>query len=464
MMRVLIFDNNRKRLADVAKHVKKFGMDVSRVSKVDMIKKTLTQGKCDLLVLDSAAVKLVGALRKVDTTIPIVIIAEADARLDYQKLVQNGVQGLIMRPYTVHFFRRIVQKAIAHRKDVLDSLQTVTSLTRKIRELKTLSEIVQAINSSLKPEEILETIMAKAADLIKAEGWSVLLLDYETRELVFKAAAGEAGKKLLGMRLKIGQGVAGWAARHGQSLIVPDVTKDPRFYSGIDEKTKFVTKSILCVPMRSKNKIIGVVEVVNKIGGEPFTDDDLEIFENLVAHVTIALENAAIYRKMEEASLIDDLTKLYNLRYCNQYLDKFLAERKSEFGIVSLIFLDIDFFKLVDDNFGHLVGSETLRRVGERLRRTVRKGDVLVRYGGDEYIVILPNTDKQTATAIAERIRKEISREPFFTFDNQKFSISVTLGVATYPEDAKTRDELIGKADKAMYDGKLSGRDKVVVA
>jgi diguanylate cyclase (GGDEF)-like protein len=167
---------------------------------------------------------------------------------------------------------------------------------------------------------------------------------------------------------------------------------------------------------------------------------------------------------MEEASLIDDLTKLYNLRYCNQYLDKFLAERKSEFGIVSLIFLDIDFFKLVDDNFGHLVGSETLRRVGERLRRTVRKGDVLVRYGGDEYIVILPSTDKQTATAIAERIRKEISREPFFTFDNQKFSISVTLGVATYPEDAKTRDELIGKADKAMYDGKLSGRDKVVVA
>jgi diguanylate cyclase (GGDEF)-like protein len=463
-MRVLIFDTKRKRLASVAKHVKKLGMDAVTVSKSVGIKKMFIQEGCDLLILDSSAVKIIKTLRKVDMTIPIVILADADIPLDYQKLIQNGIQGLLIRPYTYQFFRKVVQKAITYRKGVLDSLQTVTSLTRKIRELRTLSEIVQAINSSLRPEEILETIMAKAADLIKAEGWSVLLLDYETRELVFKAAAGEAGKKLLGMRLKIGQGVAGWAARHGQSLIVPDVKKDPRFYSGIDEKTKFVTKSILCVPMRSKNKIIGVVEVINKIGGEPFTDDDLEIFENLVAHVTIALENAAIYRKMEEASLIDDLTKLYNLRYCNQYLDKFLTERKSEFGIVSLIFLDIDFFKLVDDNFGHLVGSETLRRVGERLRRTVRKGDVLVRYGGDEYIVILPNTDKQTATAIAERIRKEVSREPFFTFDNQKFSISVTLGVATYPEDAKTRDELIGKADKAMYDGKLSGRDKVVVA
>jgi diguanylate cyclase (GGDEF)-like protein len=132
--------------------------------------------------------------------------------------------------------------------------------------------------------------------------------------------------------------------------------------------------------------------------------------------------------------------------------------------MVSLIFLDIDFFKLVDDNFGHLVGSETLRYVGERLKRVVRRGDVVVRYGGDEYIVILPNTDKKTAAIIAERIRREVNKEPFYAFDNKKFSLSITSGVATYPDDAQSRDELIGKADKAMYKGKLSGRDKVVLA
>jgi diguanylate cyclase (GGDEF)-like protein len=272
------------------------------------------------------------------------------------------------------------------------------------------------------------------------------------------------GKKIIGMRLKIGQGVAGWVARYGQSLIVPDVTKDPRFYSGIDKRSKFTTKSVLCVPMHSRNKIIGVVEVVNKIGGEPFTQDDLDIFENLVAHITIALENANMYRKMEEASQIDTLTNLYNSRYCNQFLDNFLLNRKRTRAVISLIFLDIDFFKLVDDNFGHLVGSETLRILGERLKRTVRGGDVVARYGGDEYIVILPNTDKKTAALIAERIRKEINQEPFYAFKNKKFTISVTSGVATYPDDAKSRDELIGKADKAMYEGKLSGRDKVVLA
>jgi diguanylate cyclase (GGDEF)-like protein len=392
------------------------------------------------------------------------VIANKDDELDFPDLIFESVDGLLVRPYRLEFFRKVIEKAVNSRKTILGYLKAVASHKQKIKELQALNEIVQAISSSLKPKEILQTIMEKTAHLIKAEGWSVLFLDHSTNELVFEAAAGDAGKKLIGIRLKVGQGVAGWVARYGQSLIVPDVTKDPRFYSGVDKKTKFTTKSILCVPMKSRNKIIGVVEVVNKIGGEPFTNDDLEIFENFVAHITIALENAAMYKKMEEASLIDDLTQLYNTRFCNQYLDNFLDERKGSKKLISLIFLDIDFFKLVDDNFGHLVGSETLKRLGDRLTRAVRKGDVVIRYGGDEYIVLLPHTDKQTAKVIAERIRKEINSKPFLAFGNKKFSISVTLGVATCPDDATTRDGLIGAADKAMYEGKLSGRDKVVLA
>jgi diguanylate cyclase (GGDEF)-like protein len=463
-MNALIYDTDRLRLATLARNLQDLGLNWTAVVKIDDIKVKIKKLKFDLLIIDGSAIKILERLKKLDSTIPVVIIADKNAKFDYEKLICMGIEGLMYRPYRIDFFKGLVEQAIQHRKDILLNMKAVASLRQKIQELQTLNEIVQAISSSLQPKEILRIIMEKTADLIKAEGWSVLLLDHDNRELVFEAAAGEAGKKLLGMKLKIGQGVAGWVARYGQSIIVPDVTKDPRFYSGVDKKTKFTTKSILCVPMRSKDKIIGVVEVVNKIGGEPFTQDDLEIFENLVAHITIALENASMYRRMEEASLIDDLTQLYNVRYCNQYLDRFLNSRRSSQSIISLIFLDIDFFKLVDDNFGHLVGSETLRSVGQRLKRTVRSADALIRYGGDEYIVLLPSTDKKTATVIAERIRKEINKEPFYAFGNKKFNISVTLGVATYPDDAKTRDELIGKADKAMYEGKLSGRNKVIVA
>lgn len=463
-MRALIYDTDRLRLATLAHNLQDMELEWVAVTSPEKIKAQMAQTQFDLMILDESAIDRIRAVRELDPGVPIIIAVDHEADLDYEQLFFEGVEGIITRPYRLDFFKKIVDKALAQRKHTLLHLKTVASLQQKVRELETLNEIVQAISSSLQPKEILDIIMEKTAELIKAEGWSLLLLDQEKQELVFEAAAGEAGRKLLGMRLRVGQGVAGWVAHYGQSIIVPDVTKDPRFYAGVDKKTKFVTKSILCVPMKSRDKIIGVVEVVNKIGGEPFTNDDLEIFENLVAHVTIALHNATLYRKMEEASLIDDLTQLYNNRYCKEYLDRYLNKRKDTQFPLSLIFMDIDYFKLVDDNFGHLVGSETLRYVGERIRRTVRTCDVVVRYGGDEYIVILPNTNKTTAAVIAERIRKEIKQDPFYAFGNKKFSITVTSGIATYPLDAKTRDELIGAADKAMYEGKLSGRDKVVLA
>ncbi|UCD20212.1 MAG: diguanylate cyclase [candidate division WOR-3 bacterium] len=463
-MQAIVFDPDHLRLTTLTRNLREFGLHCTTTASIDELRKIYRKKKFDILILDESALAILDQFRKQYEDIPVILIADRATTVNFEKTIYAGIAGLLLRPYRLDFLQRVIEKAITRRNEMIYGRQTVLSLRQKVEVLQTLNEVVQAINSSLKPKEILNAIMVKAADLINAEGWSVLLLNERKNELVFEAASGKAGKKLLGMRLKIGQGVAGWVARYGKSLIVPDVSKDPRFYSGVDRKTKFTTKSVLCVPMKSRDRIIGVVEVVNKIGGEPFTQDEFEIFENLVAHLTIALEKAKLYRKMEEASQIDDLTQLRNTRYCNQFLDNFLIERKDTKGIISLIFLDIDFFKLVNDNFGHLVGSETLKIAGERIARVVRGNDVIVRYGGDEYIVLLPNTDKKTATLIAERIRAEISREPFYAFGNKKFNITVTLGVAAYPDDAKTRDDLIGKADKAMYDGKMSGRNKVVLA
>jgi diguanylate cyclase (GGDEF)-like protein len=463
-MQAIVFDPDRLRLTTLSRNLRELGLNSTTTSSINELRRMVRKKRFDIFIFDESIMAILDQLRKQYDDVPVILIADRSAVMNYEKAIFAGVAGLLFRPYRSDFLQKVVEKAIRRRNEIIYGRQTVLSLRQKVQVLQTLNEVVQAINSSLKPKEILNTIMAKASDLISAEGWSVLLLNESGNELVFEAASGKAGKKLLGMRLKIGQGVAGWVARYGQSLIVPDVSKDPRFYSGVDKKTKFTTKSVLCVPMKSRDRIIGVVEIVNKIGGEPFTQDEFEIFENVVAHLTIALEKAKLYRKMEEASQIDDLTQLHNTRYCNQFLDNFMIERRDTKGIISLIFLDIDFFKLVNDNFGHLVGSETLKIVGERMARLVRRNDVIVRYGGDEYIVLLPNTDKKTAAVIAERIRMEMSQEPFYAFGNKKFSITVTSGVATYPDDAKTRDDLIGKADKAMYDGKMSGRNKVVLA
>jgi diguanylate cyclase (GGDEF)-like protein len=463
-VKALIYDPKPDTHVRLAKQLKQLGIEALAVTTLKKMLAESRRRRYDLQILDEIALRKATHLERLCSEYPVIIIINRSSRIDYEKMILTGITGFLTRPFRPSLLRRVVKKALNKRQRVLDSMKNVSSLQRKIKELKTLNEVVQAINSSLEPKAIFQTIMDKTADVIKAEAWSVLLLDPKTNELVFEAAAGEAGQKLLGLRIKVGQGVAGWVAQHNKSLVVADVAKDPRFYSGMDKKTKFVTKSILCVPMRHRNQFMGVVEVINKIGGEPFNQDDLEVFENLVAHIAIALENANVYAKMEQTSLTDDLTKLYNIRYGNQFLDTYLSKPTQRQSKLSLIFLDIDYFKLVDDNYGHLVGSETLKLIGDRIRRSIRDKDVAVRYGGDEYMVILPGTDKETAAYIADRIRQEISREPFPAAGKKTFHVSVTLGVATYPDDARNRDELIGAADRAMYNGKTTGRNKVVLA
>ncbi|MEO0096046.1 MAG: sensor domain-containing diguanylate cyclase [candidate division WOR-3 bacterium] len=462
-MKTLIYQPNSANKEKIIKYLKKLAFDVISTPRTSAILPTIKKDKIDIVILHCDARKIIENLDKANLGIPVIITIPTYDKIEFEKLITPDTVGIIKEPYKFSNLKQLLKKAIKRREQYLSNRRTVESLKNKVKEMETLNEIVRAINSSLEPKEILKIIMEKTADFIKAEGWSILLVDRSNQELVFEAAAGEAGKQLIGMRLKINQGVAGWVARTGKSLIVEDVSKDPRFYNGVDKKTKFTTKSILCVPMKSRDEIIGVVEVINKIGGEPFTKDDLEIFENLVQHVTIALRNAQMYRKMEETSITDDLTKLYNTRYCNQVLDELIKQRLSTRAKISLIFFDVDFFKLVDDNYGHLVGSETLKLIGARAKSVIREKDIAVRYGGDEYIIILPDTDKPTAAIIAERIRKAIEEKPFPAQEDRFFNVTITLGVATFPDDALSRDELIGRADKAMYQGKMTGRNKVVV-
>ncbi len=463
-MKVLIYKKDPASGVNLAKIVKNLGNEPILISDAKALINNIIGEEVDALIIDAHLRKTISRIERLNKEIPLILMIPGDGVFPCKTLVTSNTVAILNDTGSISSFRRALNTAISRKKRNSLLQNSVESLKKKVKELEILNEIVRAINSSLRLDEIIQIIMEKTADLIKAEGWSVLLLDEEKKELVFKAAAGEAGKKLIGLRLKLGQGIAGWVARSGKSLIVADVSKDPRFYSGVDKKTKFTTKSILCVPMKSRDKIIGVVEVVNKIGGNPFTKDDLRIFENLVEHVTIALLNARLYEQMEQASITDDLTRLYNTRYCNQILDEFIKKGQDRKRRISLIFLDVDYFKLVDDNYGHLVGSNTLRLIGERIKQVVRKDDVVVRYGGDEYIVVLPDTAKKRAGIVAERIRKAINDNPFPAPQNRKFFISVTLGVATYPDDAKTRDQLIGKADKAMYEGKLTGRNRVVIA
>ena len=172
------------------------------------------------------------------------------------------------------------------------------SSKKNLKKILTLYEIGSLINSSLEITTIQKRAMEAITTLVKCEAGSLLLLDENTNELYFQIALGEKGEKVKEIRLKIGEGIAGWVAKEGKSLIVHDVKKDPRWFRKADEKTKFQTKDMICVPVKSKGKVIGVIQAINKKRGK-WTKEDLKLLEHLSNQLSVAIENARLYEELK---------------------------------------------------------------------------------------------------------------------------------------------------------------------
>jgi diguanylate cyclase (GGDEF)-like protein len=335
--------------------------------------------------------------------------------------------------------------------------ETQLKLRTTTRRLAILTDIVKTANSILEPRKIIELIMAKVQELIPSEAWSILMLDEEKQELTFELALGEKGKDVAVFRVKVGEGIAGWVAQTGQPTIVNDAARDPRFARRFDASTQFQTRSVLCAPLISRGRTIGVVQVINKRGGK-FSQADLELLLTLVEPCAIAIENAILFQRTEQLTITDDLTRLFNSRYLNLYIGREIKRCKRHGIPLSVIFLDLDGFKSVNDAHGHLAGSRTLTEVGRILVEAVRESDILARYGGDEFVVVLPETPPSGALVIAERIRKAIESHVFLRDAGLEARISASFGIASYPDHALTPEGLIQKADQAMY--RVKERDK----
>ncbi len=227
-------------------------------------------------------------------------------------------------------------------------------------------------------------------------------------------------------------------------------------------KESVLIRSILCYPLQRRGEKVGVVEILNKVGGV-FTEQDQAFIETLVSPLTVAVRNVQMFEKAERLTVTDDLTKLYNYRYLMQYLDAEVRRCLRYKKKVSLLFIDIDGFKRINDTFGHLVGSQALAEMGQVFRRILRETDVVGRYGGDEFVIVLPETPLNGALVIAERIRKKVEDYEFIAQD-LNIRLTVSLGVANCPKHTLTAEGLIKKADAAMYRAKELSKNSIKVA
>jgi diguanylate cyclase (GGDEF)-like protein len=334
-------------------------------------------------------------------------------------------------------------------------------LEMKELELTIFNEIGKTITSTLQLKKVLNIIVKNITNIIHSEVWSLFLSSEELNDLAFEVGAGNRLDRSKDFRLRIGQGIPGWVAREAKPLLIPDVSKDLRFSQVLDGTLPAGTRSVLCVPLISKGKVLGVIELINKVGGDPFERHDLDLLSALADFAAIAIENARLYQRTEELSITDDVTTIHNARYFYQILDREMKRVDRYHTILSLLFMDLDHFKPVNDTYGHLMGSQVLREVAILLKTNLREVDLVARYGGDEFVIILPETDTPTACKLGERLSALISNHSFLVEQGLSVRLNASFGVASYPPHAQTKEDLIRLADKSMYLAKASKVKKI---
>jgi diguanylate cyclase (GGDEF)-like protein len=342
------------------------------------------------------------------------------------------------------------------------ALQDQLEEQRKI--MIALSNLTLMIDSPLYLHHLHNNILEQTLQLLQAEQGSLMVLDEFKNELSVKAMKGINRPIYEMFNLKPGEGIAGSVYETGVPLLVQDLNHDPRIRQGA--KPRYRTPSFLSVPLKLRNRTIGVINLADKITGEVFSEEDLQLLQAIGSYISIAIERSELYEKTEELkriSITDALTGLLNRRYFQERLTEEIERSRRHRIPVSLIIIDIDNFKGFNDTYGHLGGDEVLVMLGQALRNYIRAIDVAARYGGEEFTIILPQTSKEDARIIAERLCKEIERNETLQKKYPDFAgLTVSIGLATFPDDAETFEELIRNADRALYQAKLQGKNRVV--
>ena len=328
-----------------------------------------------------------------------------------------------------------------------------------LEDILAFHQLTRSLTSSFDLDAILHTIIEHMERIIEAELWTLLMVDEASQELYYAIAAGGEQEALRGLRVKVGEGVAGWVAEHGETLIIPESEHDSRLQNAHTIKQQMV-RSVIAMPLRGRKGTHGVIEIFNP-RADQMTDYTIAFLHILADHAAIAMENARDVARIQQLSITDDCTGLYNARHLYDVLGREL-ERCGRLGLpVSLAFLDLDRFKLVNDAHGHLVGSELLALTGRRLLELSRKQDWCFRYGGDEFVVLMPETGQQDALAQAGELHRLLMETRFSTRNGLRLSVSASVGVATAPADGSAVHAIIGTADTRMYAVKSDGRGQV---
>lgn len=330
-----------------------------------------------------------------------------------------------------------------------------TSTRDAQRTLEILLQLTAQLTSDRPLEDFLHAVTEACLEMLPGNHASIRLLDTTRSRLLSGARSGEGEDGHL-LEFRCGEGVLGWVVEHGQHVQIDEVEEDPRWVQG--KKQGFQIRSIMAEPLWSSGEVIGVLAVTS---AEPkaFTEDDLLMLRLLANCSAPPIERARLRR----LAMFDDTTMAFNHRYLVPRLLEEMERARRSGGELSMLYMDLDHFKSVNDRFGHAIGDVVLRMFADHIRRAVRRVDVLIRRGGEEFVLLMPQTNSTQAYSTATRIQHTLSSEDLEIPDGPHIRQTVSIGVATWDE-GEAPESLEKRSDEAMYEAKRLGRNRVVVA
>ncbi len=375
------------------------------------------------------------------TTRPLVELAGAADRV---------ATGDLTARVPVHSRDEIGQLAVAFNRMTRETGGYLAALTSSRDQLRGhLAVLGDTLASTHDLPRILRVILHSALAATGARAGAVLLTE-QGEQLVARCCEGldERGPGTAPLRVPLGSGVVG-AGRAALPVAAPDPT-------GGDA-------SAAAVPGRPAEVVLGVLALYDRLGGDEFDDDDLATLRTFARHAAVAVDNVRVHEEAQRLSLTDPLTGLWNYRYLRESLRR-EVERASRFGrMVSVLALDLDRFKRVNDTYGHAAGDTVLAEFARRVRGEIREVDLAFRRGGEEFVVLLPETDARGATIVAERLGAAVRDAPVTVVGHagvrELIPVTVSVGIAVFPDHADTGPQVLAAADEALYAAKTASRD-----
>ncbi len=347
----------------------------------------------------------------------------------------------------------------------LERLKTAEAHRQERRFSARLVDMISALSLIESRDELYRQILDMSAELLSAASGSLMLLNEGTGTLGIAAARGMTPSLAKTMSVPFGEGIAGRVAKSGFPMLVNDIERDSR--TATSNRPRFKTKSFVSLPLETKGRLIGVLNLADKQSGGSFTEADLNLVQTFTRHAVLMIDRAAILEKagqFEQLSITDPLTGLYNRRFLEDRLQEEFSRSERQQQNFCVILADLDSFKIYNDICGHIAGDNALKKVAGLMRRSARDMDVVTRYGGEEFCLILPGTGKKESLFVGERIRRVIEAESFPGENHLPLGrLTISLGVASFPADGTTTNELVHAADLALYRAKELGRNRLVL-